>query len=633
MGIVIETPPDNVALSIALSVLLLSVVLHPLVRACFHRVRADRAWKTIEKREPVEVTKYSFFSEALGDRGKWDTARAVTFMLAAFHVATWGLELSLDLALKTDGPVDLLNRPPPIASRTKITDLTHNSTDWMVQASLENTPKGGTLGNFHGTLASGNATATYRVGDTIINGNTLFASWSAEPTRISSSLFYDMGGEAAVVEAVNCSIPARKGAVYLKSAGGDSEIWGDATECESGPKLVNASEVDRASPPTIFLKSMEDILHLVVEEESSYPSFLYSVWKPETITAEPPKLHFVFYIASTTRLAEAIVTGVVNGIMKGGGCVDLLVQYSVANQVYVLEGAKRVSPFGEHPRSSSVDSLDQVEPIVAGVQVSTMGTVCGVLLIFVTASAFIGCIFSHSRRSLDVYDRDEMIRAISLPSGEGEDGKPAALKIYVRQQEDGAFSIIISDDGVYRGCAGMRKRLHWIRDSDRIGPISSSARSISRSGSVPVQGIELGFDGVRPSMDGVASSLGGPHYPQECTPARPRSRASSVVELIASPVPGLNRSRSVARELARSQLNGSSPKAVFSAPKLNRKESVLRGVGRSRANEASSATVASISDDKSKDRPMLKEVPRRTPVKTPSLTVYNSGKSPVLAPV
>lgn len=75
---------------------------------------------------------YNIFSEALGDRGKWDTARVVTIMLAAFHVSTWALELSLDLAVLTDGPVDLMNRPPPVVSSGNPADLGSNF-DWIVQ--------------------------------------------------------------------------------------------------------------------------------------------------------------------------------------------------------------------------------------------------------------------------------------------------------------------------------------------------------------------------------------------------------------------------------------------------------------------------------------------------------------------
>lgn len=582
MGIVIDTPPDNVAFSIALGVLLLSVVLHPIVRACFHRIRADRAWKSIENSKPVEVTKYHFFSEALGDRGRWDTARVVTIMLAVFHMSTWGLELSLDLALRTDGPVDLLNRPPPVVFRGEVTDSSHNLTDWMVQGGSRPV-QGGTLNNFHGTLIDGNATTSYRVGEGFVHGNILFASWSTESARIVSGLFYDVDSGQALVQDMSCSSPSRSGAVYISNEAGETQKWGDATECESGPQLQNTSSKARASPPTILLSSAEGSTYLLVEEESSYPSFLYSVWEPGQSVGRSVELNHAFFISSTTRLAEAIVTGVVNGYISGGGCVDLLTQFSVSNSTYVLqEGSTRVSPFGEHPRSSSVASLDQVEPIVAGVLVSAVGTICGVLLISVTAAAFVGAFVGyfcrrHSRSSLDVYNRDALIRAISLPSGEGADGKPAALKIYVRQEADNkAFSIVISDDGVYRGLAGLRKRFFEKRDL-AAPEASNSIRSLSRSGSIPVGSRELTFDGVRNTFDGIRPALGELHHAHDPSPTGVPDRGRStptqtpvrlgarVVELIASPVV-TRRGTLPARTLDMADLLRSSSRTLCAVP-------------------------------------------------------------------
>lgn len=587
MTLVIPTTSDNVAFSIALSVLLLSVVLHPIVRWCFHRIRADIAWKSIEKQKPVEVTKYNIFSEALGDRGGWDTARVVTFMLAAFHVATWGLELSLDLALRTDGPVDLLNRPPPVVFRSQIVDPAHNLSDWIVERSLEPSEEGGSLNNFRGTLVDGNASTSYRVGDGIVLGNTIFASWSPESSRIASGLFYDVDNGRALVSEIACSTPSRTGALYFSTV--ESRKWGDVTECESGPRLLNATEADRSSPPIILLNSTDAVVHLIVEEESSYPSFLYSVWMPGDVRPEEggTELNHVFYISSTTRLVEAIVTGIANGVLNGGGCVDLLTKFSVANSTYSLNGAQRVSPFGEHPRSSSVETLDQVEPIVAGVLVSNVGTVCGVMLIVVTGAAFVGCLFCHSRKSLDVYDRDQLIRAISLPSGEGADGKPAAIKIFVRQEQDNAFSIVISDDGVYRGCAGLKKRLtsSMKYDSSAVeqgqGPVHGTS-SISRSGSLPVGSRELTFDGVRPAMgDLETQQRRSRSRPPTPTPAR----RATLVSLIASPVPAPRMHGRAASQrrlaLALTDLHGSSSTTVGTVAEEHDRDSLSRDVYKS----------------------------------------------------
>lgn len=602
MTLVIPTTSDNVAFSIALSVLLLSVVLHPIVRWCFHRIRADIAWKSIEKQKPVEVTKYNFFSEALGDRGGWDTARVVTFMLAAFHVATWGLELSLDLALRTDGPVDLLNRPPPVVFRSQVVDPAHNLTDWIVEPLVAPSEEGGSLNNFRGTLVDGNASSSYRVGDDIVLGNTVFASWSPESSHIASGLFYDVDNGQALVSEVACSTPSRMGALFVGAAG--TRKWGDVTECESGPRILNASEADRSSPPTILLNSSDSVVRLIVEEESSYPSFLYSVWMPGEVRPQEggTELNHVFFISSTTRLVEAIVSGVANGVANGGGCVDLLTKFSVANATYSLNGAQRVSPFGEHPRSSSVETLDQVEPIVAGVLVSNIGTVCGVMLIVVTGAAFAGCLFCHSRRSLDVYNRDQLIRAISLPSGEGADGKPAAIKIYVRQEQDNAFSIVISDDGVYRGCAGLKKRLASNMNYDSSaaveqGPTARSTGSISRSGSLPVGSRELTFDGVRPAVGDLETQT-----QQRRSPPTPTRRAPTVVSLVASPVPAPRVGRAASQRrltLALADLHGSS-----------------------------STTVATVAEDRES---LSREVTKGQPAQTP-VSVARATRKPLPSP-
>lgn len=61
----------------------------------------------------VEVTTYPLVAEVFGGRGIWDGARIITVLLAAFSLASWGLELSMDLS-ELEGEADLLNRPPPV---------------------------------------------------------------------------------------------------------------------------------------------------------------------------------------------------------------------------------------------------------------------------------------------------------------------------------------------------------------------------------------------------------------------------------------------------------------------------------------------------------------------------------------
>lgn len=49
----------------------------------------------------------------------------ITVMLLAFSAATWVLELNLRLYNVGDGPVDLLDRPPPVVLRNSSDDSEH----------------------------------------------------------------------------------------------------------------------------------------------------------------------------------------------------------------------------------------------------------------------------------------------------------------------------------------------------------------------------------------------------------------------------------------------------------------------------------------------------------------------------
>lgn len=578
MGFVLTTPPDNVALSIALGIIFLTTVVEPVVKMCFHRVRAERAWRTIEKQEPVEVTKYPVISEALGDRGRWDAARLVTYLLFGFHIATTALELSLDLAVRTDGPVDLLNRPPPVLYRTELVDPEHNFTDWKISlgANEDDVKEEGALGNFKGSLEHGTASNTYRIGNKIVRGKTLFASWSNQFALASPGLFYNTNEGRALVEGIACTALLRTASVYVMRDGSDSpggEKWGVVMECESGPMPVNSTVDDIANPPAIIMSSSGGEAHyVIVEEDSSYPNFMYSVWR----AASTVELEHMFFISTNSRMVEAIVTGIANGILNGGGCVDLLAQYSVSNSAYTVVGTSRVSPFGEHPNASSVESLDQVEPIVAGVLVNNLGVFCGVLILAVTVTAMVGGFCFRSRRSLDIYDRDELIRAVSLPDGEGVgvNGKPKALKLFVHRSDAKGFSIIISDDGVYRGgCSGMAKhvmdklkRLKRPPTASTLNAgvaVAESHENFSAGGKgfdsrISAGSRSIAFDGVHPVEGGESfthnseSTPATPHTGEgdrvlnsRPTPATPHNGEGdrvlgsrpTVVELIASPVP------------------------------------------------------------------------------------------------
>ena len=545
---VIPTYEGNVAFSIALGVLLLSVVVQPMVKACFNRIRGDRAWQSIERTMSVDVTKYSIFAEALGDRGKWDTTRVFAIVTAAYTVCTWGLELSLDLALVTDGPVDLLNRPPPVIFNTHDGAVTlGNATDWKVLDRDAPANKRGTLKNFKGSMQDGYATTVYRIGGETVRGSKEFAWWSTDASSASSELFYDLGGGTAAVHGVACSTSWRKAAVHVTGRSEQAGGWGTAIECESGPRLINDTLPEKSeSPPTILLNRTDGDAHLLVEEDASYPSFLYSVWELGSIAPGSVELRHVFHVSSTTRLVEAIMTGIVNGIENGGGCVDLMLQFSLTNTTYGLSEGERVSPFGEHPESSSVERMDDVEAIVAGVQVHTVGATCGFLLIGVTVAAFVGCLWNLKHHSpLDVFDRDALIKAVTAPTMEATDAKPTKLKVFVTREEDDRFRMVVSDDGIFRGCAGLRQR--WKKDGDT--PVESPAlprRGISRTWSLPMASMHAALFGAGSDPEAAAGARWAQDREHQVHAPAP-SHATTFVELDVAPVRSLSRRASVLR--------------------------------------------------------------------------------------
>lgn len=116
-------------LTIGASFVFIAYVLHPAIEIAYRRVRAYRAWRAIEKRQSVDVTNYSVVEEVFGGRGKWDAARIITVLLAVFSLASWGLELSMDLGYY-EGDADLLNRPPPVT-----TGNVNGAKSWHVSSS------------------------------------------------------------------------------------------------------------------------------------------------------------------------------------------------------------------------------------------------------------------------------------------------------------------------------------------------------------------------------------------------------------------------------------------------------------------------------------------------------------------
>lgn len=109
----VETGGVSGSLVIGASFIFVVYFLHPAVESSYHRVRAYRAWRAIEKRQTVEVTCYPLMAEVFGGRGRWDAARITAALMVVFTLAACGLELSMGVATY-EGGVDILNRPPPV---------------------------------------------------------------------------------------------------------------------------------------------------------------------------------------------------------------------------------------------------------------------------------------------------------------------------------------------------------------------------------------------------------------------------------------------------------------------------------------------------------------------------------------
>lgn len=89
-------------------------LLHPMITSAHQRVRASLAWRATQKHEWMDVTDHPMLSEALGAHGRRDCMCIVMVLLPIVSLlCSWGLSLSVDLAI-LNGKAHLLDRPPPV---------------------------------------------------------------------------------------------------------------------------------------------------------------------------------------------------------------------------------------------------------------------------------------------------------------------------------------------------------------------------------------------------------------------------------------------------------------------------------------------------------------------------------------
>lgn len=347
---------------------------------------------------------------------------------------------------------------------------------------------------------------------TRINGRILVADWSTAAND-RPKLHYDTN---STVESLTCSGETLQDAAVFH---GDVE-WGSAFDCEAGPATSNAG----SAPPAIILTNSDTgEVHIIVEESSSYPTFLYSVWTAPS--ADSNQIEYSFHIASNIRLVEAVVTGIVHGEADGAECFWLLRAFSETLEPYE-QGRDRASPFGERPTGDTVQVQD-LENLEAGVEINMDALLCLIWVMALTAFIIAWSICLRASIGLDVYDRDELFRAVSL-QGEAASDPTAdhpAIHIFVRREDTGCIKVFINDT-IGEEEVGWKR---FFRRAPRIGADGAPDANVDEDAEAAQADDKFG--GAVVPEEGTVS-LGGT-LTTEMTPARGRKS----VNVFASPVP------------------------------------------------------------------------------------------------
>ncbi|CAM9509002.1 unnamed protein product, partial [Hapterophycus canaliculatus] len=502
--------------------------------------------RAVEKNQRVDVTTYPLLEEVLGGRGRWDVARMITILLAAFSLASWVLELSMDL-FEVKNQAYLLTQPPPVYRKDN-----EGSSTWEVLDVEDTWPeydkKWIDLPNVSGTEAKSwyyvedfKQYAWSAKEDRYMKGAIEVASWSTELGM--PDLSYGDWQKPVTVKNVSCSSgEPLKNALVMRG----NDEWGSVIECEAGPALVNKT----SSQPAIILREDGGDTHVVVEETSKYPSFLYSVWKagvdPAAAVASDAEveLEYSFHIASSVRLADAVVTGIVNGLNDAGGCFGLIRLYSTGpdtgKSISGYEDHQKASPFGEDPQGGKVDSLAAVETIEHGVVMNMNALVAFAWLMALSAVGIVWSICLRSSIGMDIYDRDELLRAISLQAqGMADDPeKHAAMRIYVQKEGDNLNVIISESDGDKSGCARFLLRRARPKVHEDPVPVVDTTNDGFGGAPLPRGRPRLYLGSVRTGMGRAwPGRLNNFRYPRSPT-SSVTSPIPALVSVAGTPVPG-----------------------------------------------------------------------------------------------
>ena len=315
--------------------------------------------------------------------------------------------------------------------------------------------------NMFGTFSSGTANAMYKLNgsDAIIKGVVRVASWSDNNvTKSLGSLSYDDDGTGIThVTSHKCEESEDPVDLYDEN---EEKPWGVVHDCSQGPGKKNGG--NSTAHVLKVTNNKKDEIHFIVEESCTYPSFLYSVWKANDNNSSTILEH-VFHISSSARLAEALITEIVhaskrNGakIPTGGGAFALLRKFSGDNSAYGVNSTHRASPFGELPTNESpVDTpLSTLETLEAGIKLNMTALLCAIWLLTLTLVGIAWSFFLRSRIGMDIYDRDELIRNVTLQASLDDAEHSSKTRIFVRKEGSGNLSVVVNDFQELRwGCA------------------------------------------------------------------------------------------------------------------------------------------------------------------------------------
>ncbi|CAM9595059.1 unnamed protein product, partial [Ectocarpus fasciculatus] len=200
--------------------------------------------------------------EIFGSCGRRDTARVVALLLLLFALASWTLELSIDL-LPVENPAYPQNLAPPVFKWSATNSF---PTPWHVLNQTEINPEyQGDQWLDQPNVFETEAKSRYYVEgyknyvwskpkDRYIDGDIIVASWSSNNKR-EAHLVY--GPSATVmVDGITCSLGGTAEAltgdptpVNRRNGAGDIEEWGTVRECAQGPIDV----IGNNSMPSIIL--------------------------------------------------------------------------------------------------------------------------------------------------------------------------------------------------------------------------------------------------------------------------------------------------------------------------------------------------------------------------------------------